>query len=150
LAERDLDAVVAALTADQRRLIELGTPLLWPPLRGLGAAEILAELRRQGRYAAELAGLAGFPDLAADPAAPWAALALLRTRPVVPARSVRELLGQVRGSAPGDGLGGLGRPGGGDDGVVLGPCVGESAVPVGGGEGEGGQRHGGEDGDGDG
>jgi hypothetical protein len=147
MTDGDLAAVVAALTAVERKLIEVATPLRWPPLRGLTAGEILAELRRQGRYAAELAELGGYPDLAADPAAPWAALALLRTRPVVPAGSVRELLARVR-SAPADGSGGPPGPGVGEGLVgVPGPRVREGSVAVGGSDRDREDRGGGEGGD---
>lgn len=84
-------AVSAALTDRQRLLIELATPRLYRHMAGWDAARIIAELHRSGLYAEEttefLATLP--PELARDPYAEYAAIAMRRLRPQ-PARSMLE------------------------------------------------------------
>ena len=82
-------AVSAALTDRQRLLIELSTPRLFRWMAAWDAAAILAELYRRGIYAGEVAEFLATlpPDLAADPHAEMAVIAMRRLRPQ-PARSM--------------------------------------------------------------
>jgi hypothetical protein len=92
------EAVVAALSADQRRLIERGGRVLWPDLDGMDAGQVLAVLRLRRVYSTEIAEfLTAHPDLARDPAVSWVILALLRTgRHHLTRVNVGELLGRSR------------------------------------------------------
>lgn len=89
--------VSAALTGRQRLLIELATPRLFRHMAGWDAARIIAELHRSGIYAEEITGFLATvpPELARDPHAEYAAIAMRRLRPQ-PARSMlQEILGRV-------------------------------------------------------
>lgn len=98
MADPALAAVVAALGTRQRQLIEKAGRVLWPDTAGMDAAEILSVLRLRGAYDAEIGGFLGaHPDLAQDPAAVWAILALLRTgHHVLTRENVGGLLARAR------------------------------------------------------
>jgi hypothetical protein len=89
MAVPELFTVAGALTREQRSAIEDGYP-------GGSAGQILHQMHRIGGHAGDVAAfLAGRPDLAADPAAPYAVLALIHVGQLDEA-SVTELLDRAR------------------------------------------------------
>lgn len=90
-------AVSAALTNRQRTVIEMGTPRLYRHLAGQSTAAILADLHKSGLYAEEIAVFLATcpPELAGDPHAPYAAIAIRRLGPVYARTRLAAILAEV-------------------------------------------------------